>query len=1209
MLKGSSRLQGSTLHSAATASEPNEHVAQLLVDSVIDYAIYLLDLDGIVKSWNAGAQRIKGYSAEEIIGCHFSVFYTDDDVLAGEPGRSLEIARATGRFETKGWRIRKDGTRLWTSVVIDAVRNPAGEVVGFAKVTRDVTQCSALPYVTEDSGSIAPMLLDRVADYAIYLLDLDGMVKSWNGGAQRTKGYGAQEIIGSNFSVFYTDEDVSAGEPLRALEIARTTGRFESEGWRVRKDGSRLWASVVIDSVRNGSGILVGFANVTRDVTQRLSERNALHEASERLRIIAEHDRANGRKSREERLMAMAEQMTRVASWRIDLVANELIWSDEIFRLLGLPTSHRPDLKSAIASYHPDDRPFVSGCVERAMTDGLPFSYEARIAHANASYRDVICSGQAERADNGTITGVFGVLQDITERKDAERERERLLVRVGLATQAARVGIWDWDLRANTILCDPMQHALFGFDVGEFFPMFEAWTAPIHDGDRARVVRELAEAASGGTPYDSEFRVVWPNGEVHNIRAMATVIRDGTGPVTRMIGTNWDVTEVRVLAEQFRVTAERDRATAATLSEQNRLMAMAERLAHVGHWRLDVKSDELFWSDEMYRAFDLPTTFRPTLQNVIDAYHPDDREKVSADLGRAKATGIRYRSESRIVRPDGSIRHIVSDGQPECAPDGTVLAIFGVFQDVTTAKDAERERDRLIERVTVATETAQVGIWECNIVTDTLVWDSVMYALYGYEDAKFTPTYDNWVTSLHVDDRARVVGELAEAASGGAPYDTEFRAVWPNGEVHSIRGMARVVYDGAGSANRIFGTNWDITEIRTLTEQLREEKQRLVAAVSDATAVAQKANRAKSDFLARMSHEIRTPMNGIIGFATLVLDSDISPEQHRHLTHLHDAGKSLTVILNDILDFSKIEAGKLEIEQVALSPRAVVDGALSIIRCEALVKGVELEVDLADDVPQWVIGDPTRLRQVLLNLITNALKFTASGRISVALRCVTSGIRFEVADSGIGVPLDKQHLLFQEFVQITTSESRQRSGTGLGLAISKLLVQAMHGTIEMTSIPEHGSTFWFTVPLPITTAPVDTTREAAQVTACRVLVVDDNEINQIVVQALLKKDGHDVVLASDGAQAVQAVQVEHFDLVLMDMQMPVMNGEDAARAIRQLGTSVRDVPIVALTANAMIEDVQRCYDAGMNDHLAKPVDRALLRRALTVWGVRPAAII
>jgi PAS domain S-box-containing protein len=263
------------------------------------------------------------------------------------------------------------------------------------------------------------MLVDSVVDYAIYLLDLDGVVQSWNPGAQRIKGYSAREIIGSNFSVFYTDEDIRTGQPERSLQIARDTGRFEAEGWRIRKDGTRLWASVVIDAVRSPSGAFIGFAKVTRDITRRLAERTALESVSEQLRITAEHDRATAATLRENnRLMAMAEKMVGVAYWRIDLLANELTWSDQIYHILGLPMSHRPDLESAIGYYHPDDRLRVSGFIERSIQHGIPFSYEARIARADASYRDIICSGQVERTDDGQIIGLFGVLQDTKKERE-----------------------------------------------------------------------------------------------------------------------------------------------------------------------------------------------------------------------------------------------------------------------------------------------------------------------------------------------------------------------------------------------------------------------------------------------------------------------------------------------------------------------------------------------------------------------------------------------------------------------------------------------------------------------------------------------------------------------------------------------------------------------------------------------------------------------
>jgi CheY-like chemotaxis protein len=254
-----------------------------------------------------------------------------------------------------------------------------------------------------------------------------------------------------------------------------------------------------------------------------------------------------------------------------------------------------------------------------------------------------------------------------------------------------------------------------------------------------------------------------------------------------------------------------------------------------------------------------------------------------------------------------------------------------------------------------------------------------------------------------------------------------------------------------------------------------------------------------------------------------------------------------------------------------------------------------------------VLGDPLRLRQVLLNLLINALKFTPHGEICVALRRMDSSddpdcLYFEVKDSGIGIPPEKQHLLFQDFAQLDTSTSRQYGGSGLGLAICQRLVHKMHGTIGLMSAPERGSTFWFTAALPATQSPRTVKREVAPGHSLRILVVDDNELNGIMVEAMLKHDGHDVVVVSNGVRAVSAVQAERFDLVLMDMQMPVMDGMDATRAIRHLSGPAKDIPIIALTANAMTEDVRNCRAAGMNDHLAKPLERELLRQALLTWG-------
>src|SRR5712672_3271021 len=266
-----------------TDSTSDDRRYRLLIETITDYAIYMLDPTGIVTSWNPGAQRIKGYAPSEIIGQHFSRFYTEEDQKRGIPALALKTAVREGKFESEGWRVRKDGSRFWAYVVIDPIRTAAGALVGFAKITRDLTERKLVEEALKQSQEQFKLLVQGVSDYAIYMLDPEGVVANWNLGARRIKGYTSEEIIGNHFSLFYTDEDRKAGEPQKALETAERDGRSEKEGWRVRKDGSRFWAHVVIDAIRDDQGKLVGYAKITRDITERKNAQEQLDAAREAL--------------------------------------------------------------------------------------------------------------------------------------------------------------------------------------------------------------------------------------------------------------------------------------------------------------------------------------------------------------------------------------------------------------------------------------------------------------------------------------------------------------------------------------------------------------------------------------------------------------------------------------------------------------------------------------------------------------------------------------------------------------------------------------------------------------------------------------------------------------------------------------------------------------------------------------------------------------
>jgi PAS domain S-box-containing protein len=904
------------------------------------------------------------------------------------------------------------------------------------------------------------------AAHCVISTDTEGLIETFSRGAERLLGVKAHDVVGSRtYDAFHDARELQT----RAAELSAEAGRTipagfavlafrardisqpdEREWTYVRADGMRVPVRLTFTAIRNRRARVVGFLAIASDITEQRIAEERRREYDTRLRKIASQ------------VPGMVFQLKQHADGRRCIpYASEGI--REVYRLEPESVAH--DATPIWDVIHPDDVGRVSESIAQSARDLARWQCEYRVRFADGSMRWLLGTALPERQPDGS-TQWHGFITDTTERKRAEQAHEESRALLQSVFSSVDLGVFVIDVTAGGefrfVEVNPAYERLTGISAAEIRGRSPRDLVPLIPAEMAECLRasfRRGTESSGPIEYEEPFFV---RGRLLWWFTRLTPLRDGSGNVTRLVGRSLDITE------------------------------------------------------------------RKTIE-------------------------LRFQS--------------------------------------------------LTERLQLATEAAQVGIWDHDLMQNRIVWDQRMQALYGAGPNDFDGSFRGWRERLHPDDSARVEQEHRDAVEGRKPFNTSYRIRLPNGEEREIRAQAHVQRNPAGRATRMVGVNWDVTaerraqgEIVRARDQAETLNHQLEAALGESRRLAQEAAAAtvaKSEFLANMSHEIRTPLNAIIGMSGLLLGTDLAKEQREFAETIRTSGDSLLALLNDILDYSKIESGRLDLEQRPFDLRDCVESALDVLAARAAEKKIDLLYAIDSGVPEAITADDTRLRQVLVNLVSNAVKFTARGEVFLSVTVASKTIdharvRFAVHDSGIGIPADRMERLFKTFSQVDASTTRQYGGTGLGLAICKRIVELLGGRIWVESTAGKGSVFYFEIEAPIAVADAKLflAGRSPALAGRRVLIVDDNATTcrifcqQSVGWGLVPR------AASSGAEALAVLEKEGaFDLALVDVELPDMNGPELVTAIRQQ-RSAAQLPVVMLTWPGR---TRMADELGIAGYISKPI--------------------
>ena len=855
--------------------------------------------------------------------------------------------------------------------------------------------------------------------------------------------------------------------------------------------------------------------------------------------------------------------------WDWDFKSDKQTWSDHFYELLNYESGEISPSYQTFSEFlvHPDDKDIVTLAIEEQLKNKVPYKVEVRLKTKYNGYRYFQCSGKVKFLDDKPIRMV-GSIRDIHEQitlKDEVLKSENLLKEAG---HMAKLGVWELDLST--------MKSKWSSEIYQIHEIEEAEAPEIEDALRfykpwARPLMEEAfrKAAQYGTPFDLTLAIESAKGNDLWIRAIGKAVFENEKPA-RLYGIFQDLTESKHVEEKLRVIFE--------YSTDAHLLFDETGIIDCNHAAVTM----LRCKDKAELLSIHPAMFSPEFQ-------PDGKKSVdkSVEMDKLAYEAGYHQFEWIHKKMDGEEFPVEVTLNPVQFDNRKVLLV--VWHDITRRKLAEAEIKRNEAMLSESQQLTHSGSWEIDLLTGRNFWSKETFRIFGLEPDGAGPDTATYSSMIHPDDRELYRTSIKYAIQNLTPANFDLRIITAQGKEKFINAIGKPFMDKAGNVTKLYGAIMDIDERKKAERELIDAKE-----------LAEMAAVAKSQFLSTMSHEIRTPMNAVIGFTNLLLQQNPKPEQVEYLSMLKYSAENLLVLINDILDFSKIEAGKIEFEQVDFNILTLMENIRFGILQKAQEKGIQLKLMVDSDLNISVIGDPVRLGQILTNLISNAVKFTKQGKVIVSATMVKQEkdvvkIFFEIEDTGIGIAADKIENIFDSFTQASSDTTRKYGGSGLGLTITKRLLELQNSSIQVRSEPGKGSVFSFTLDFKISKKqlPGLSTRSVAptfgSLKGARILIAEDNSLNIMLMKNFMKQWEVDCDIAENGLLALEMVQKNNYDLVLMDLQMPEMDGYQATTEIRKLpGQKYADLPIIALTASATLDIKDIAFAVGMNDYISKP---------------------